>query len=71
MAATPLHWEEVEALDDPAELNFRTVPERLSTLAADPWGGMADATPIRPLAGEPWWLADDGTRYTRADLIGA
>ena len=35
------------------------------------WGGMADATPIRPLAGEPWWLADDGTRYTRADLIGA
>jgi DNA ligase D len=40
-AATPLHWEEVEALDDPAELNFRTVPERLSTLTADPWGPMA------------------------------
>lgn len=41
--ATPLHWQEVEALDDPAELNFRTVPERLSTLTADPWGPMADA----------------------------
>ncbi|HSO43434.1 MAG TPA: DNA ligase D [Rhodospirillales bacterium] len=41
--ATPLHWEEVEVLDDPAELNFRTVPERLSTLTADPWGAMADA----------------------------
>lgn len=40
--ATPLHWEEVEALDDPAEFNFRTVPERLSTLTADPWGPMAD-----------------------------
>ncbi|MGZ8996370.1 MAG: non-homologous end-joining DNA ligase LigD [Rhodospirillales bacterium] len=41
--ATPLHWEEVEVLDDPAELNFSTVPERLSTLTADPWGAMADA----------------------------
>lgn len=41
--ATPLHWEEVETLDDPAELNFRTVPERLSTLTADPWGPMAGA----------------------------
>ncbi|MDZ3837632.1 MAG: DNA ligase D [Rhodospirillales bacterium] len=41
--ATPLHWEEVEALDDPAELNFRTVPERLSTLTADPWEPMAGA----------------------------
>ncbi len=41
--ATPLHWEEVEALDDPAELTFRTVPERLSTLTSDPWAAMAEA----------------------------
>lgn len=41
--ATPLHWEEVEALDDPADLDFRAVPERLSTLTSDPWAAMAGA----------------------------
>lgn len=41
--ATPLHWAEVEALDDPAIFNFRSVPERLAGLAADPWASMDTA----------------------------
>jgi bifunctional non-homologous end joining protein LigD len=41
--ATPLHWEELDAVDDPKIFDFRSVPERLAGLAADPWAGMAEA----------------------------
>ncbi|MBL8658723.1 MAG: DNA ligase D [Rhodospirillales bacterium] len=40
--ATPVDWQELDGLDDPAALNFRTVPERLAGLLADPWAGMDD-----------------------------
>ena len=40
-AATPLSWAELRSLDDPRDLNWRTVPERLRTLVADPWGALA------------------------------
>ena len=39
-AAVPLAWNELAGLEDPAELNWRTVPERLDPLAADPWSGI-------------------------------
>ncbi len=53
--ATPVDWQELDGLDDPAALNFRTVPERLAGLRADPWAGMdeaaksADASKLRKL----------------------
>jgi DNA ligase D len=39
-ASTPLAWEELPCLDDPADLNYATVPERLAAGAADPWAGI-------------------------------
>ncbi len=37
--STPLTWEELRAGIDPAELNVRTVPERVRRQTADPWAG--------------------------------
>jgi bifunctional non-homologous end joining protein LigD len=36
-ASTPLHWRELSEIDDPADLNYATVPERLAHDFADPW----------------------------------
>ena len=41
--ATPLSWRELDDLDDPRELDWRTVPDRLGGLAADPWEGLSMA----------------------------
>jgi bifunctional non-homologous end joining protein LigD len=39
-ASTPLAWEELPRLDDPADLNYATVPERLAAGTPDPWAGI-------------------------------
>ncbi len=39
-ASTPLAWDELAQLDDPAELNYATVPARLSGDQVDPWAGI-------------------------------
>ena len=36
-AAVPLHWHELDGLEDPAELNWQTVPTRLDAADSDPW----------------------------------
>ena len=41
--ATPLSWTELDDLDDPRALDWRTVPDRLGGLAADPWEGLGGA----------------------------
>jgi bifunctional non-homologous end joining protein LigD len=38
--STPLFWEEVEKGVRPDEFTVETVPQRLATLASDPWGEM-------------------------------
>ncbi len=35
--STPLHWHELSKIDDPADLNYATVPERLGADFVDPW----------------------------------
>ncbi len=50
-ASTPLAWEELEKLDDPADLNYASVPERLATGLVDPWAGIEQAA--RALPKEP------------------
>jgi bifunctional non-homologous end joining protein LigD len=51
-ASTPLAWEELANLDDPAELNWTSVPERVGRDDfADPWAGLdasARALPKSP-----------------------
>jgi bifunctional non-homologous end joining protein LigD len=51
-ASTPLAWEELANLDDPAELNWTSVPERVGRdHFADPWAGLdasARALPKSP-----------------------
>jgi bifunctional non-homologous end joining protein LigD len=42
-ASTPLDWNELAAIDDPADLNYATVPERLADGSADPWAGIDQA----------------------------
>jgi bifunctional non-homologous end joining protein LigD len=37
--ATPLRWEDLDRLGDPAALNIRSVPARLRRLRSDPWKG--------------------------------
>jgi DNA ligase D len=39
-ASTPLAWREIEEIDDPADLNYSTVPVRL-TEVDDPWAELA------------------------------
>jgi DNA ligase D-like protein (predicted polymerase) len=46
-ASTPLAWSELDRLEHASELNYRTVPERLSEDFADPWFEIDDAA--RPL----------------------
>ncbi len=46
--STPLTWEQLAEVDDPAELNLLTVPDRLAD--GDPWAGMDDvAHDLAPL----------------------
>ena len=49
-ASTPLDWNELAAIDDPADLNYATVPERLADGSVDPWAGIDHAA--RPLTRE-------------------
>jgi len=40
-ASTPLAWEELVLMDDPKDLDWATVPERLEQAGfADPWAGI-------------------------------
>jgi bifunctional non-homologous end joining protein LigD len=48
-ASTPLAWHEIAEIDDPADLNYSTVPRRL-TEVADPWAELAESA--RPLTKE-------------------
>jgi bifunctional non-homologous end joining protein LigD len=41
--STPLHWQELSEIDDPADLNYATVPKRLAHDFADPWVTMEEA----------------------------
>ena len=46
--ATPLGWDELRRLDDPTEFTWQSVPERLATLARDPWAGFGTAAKSLP-----------------------
>jgi bifunctional non-homologous end joining protein LigD len=48
-ASTPLTWDELVKIDDPADLNYATVPMRL-TEVEDPWAELAQSA--RPLTKE-------------------
>jgi DNA ligase D len=48
-ASTPVTWEELVEVDDPADLNYATVPVRL-TEVEDPWAELAGSA--RPLTKE-------------------
>jgi bifunctional non-homologous end joining protein LigD len=48
-ASTPVSWEELVDIDDPADLNYATVPVRL-TEVEDPWAELAHSA--RPLTKE-------------------
>ena len=47
-ASTPLAWEELGQLDDPADLNYASVPERLATGLVDPWAGIEQSARALP-----------------------
>jgi DNA ligase D len=38
--ATPLAWDDLSRIDDPADLDYRSVPERLEGGQPDPWAGI-------------------------------
>jgi bifunctional non-homologous end joining protein LigD len=42
-ASTPLAWDELSTIDDPADLNYATLPERLDAGVPDPWAGIDQA----------------------------
>jgi bifunctional non-homologous end joining protein LigD len=42
-ASTPVHWGELSEIDDPADLNYATVAERLGRDFADPWANIDQA----------------------------
>jgi bifunctional non-homologous end joining protein LigD len=42
-ASTPLAWSELDLLEHPRDLNYATVPERLSPDFDDPWADIDDA----------------------------
>ena len=50
-ASTPLAWSELDLLEHPRELNYTTVPERLSDDFDDPWAGIDDAARALPKLG--------------------
>ena len=52
-ASTPLAWDELGQLDDPADLNYATVPERLATGLVDPWAGIERSARALPRGVEP------------------
>lgn len=39
--ATPVSWDELPRIDDPRAFDWRSVPQRLAQLAADPWHDIA------------------------------
>ena len=42
-AAVPLGWRELDTIDDPLDLNYSTVPQRLAGLHSDPWADVAES----------------------------
>jgi DNA ligase D len=52
-ASTPLGWEELQRLDDPADLNYASVPERLASGLVDPWAEIDKAARPLPKAAGP------------------
>ncbi len=44
--ATPLRWDELSRVDDPAAFNVRSVPRRLASLKVDPWNGFLDVRQV-------------------------
>jgi len=42
-ASVPVHWHELPEIDDPADLNYASVPERLARDFVDPWVDMEQA----------------------------
>ncbi len=52
-ASTPLAWDELRQLDDPADLNYASVPERLASGLVDPWAGIEQAARALPRAAGP------------------
>ncbi len=46
--ATPLTWDELTRLEDPAQFNWQTAPDRLATLTSEPWAGFEDAARTLP-----------------------
>jgi DNA ligase D len=51
-ASTPLAWSELDLLEHPRELNYVTVPERLSDDFDDPWAEIDRAARALPRLGE-------------------
>jgi bifunctional non-homologous end joining protein LigD len=44
--ATPLRWNELSRVDDPAMFNVESVPRRLASLKKDPWKGFLDTRQV-------------------------
>lgn len=42
-AATPLGWRELADIEDPLDLNYSSVPQRLAGLHTDPWADVAES----------------------------
>jgi bifunctional non-homologous end joining protein LigD len=42
-ASVPVHWGELSEIDDPADLNYASVPERLERDFVDPWTSLEEA----------------------------
>ena len=60
---TALGWDELTEVDDPADLNYATVPERLAAGTVDPWAGIeqlqAGIAPRADFVARPRWPLDD------------
>jgi DNA ligase D-like protein (predicted polymerase) len=46
-ASTPVAWEDLDAIDDPAELNYASVPEIVAK-SGDPWAEMDEKAAVLP-----------------------
>ena len=44
--ATPLRWDELSGVSDPASFNVESVPRRLAALKTDPWDGFFEARQV-------------------------
>jgi bifunctional non-homologous end joining protein LigD len=51
-ASTPVGWSELDAIDHAADLNYASVPERLTDDFVDPWAGIGEAARALPKFGD-------------------